>query len=63
MLGLDQQDGPRLQVAQEYAPFNLRLHNVVIHVVAQIVVGPEHLDLQVCAHEGYPAIDVCIIHL
>jgi hypothetical protein len=62
MLRLDQQDGSGLQVAQEHAPFYLRLHNIVIHLIAQVSVGPEHLDLQVRVHEGYQPIDVCIIH-
>jgi hypothetical protein len=62
MLRLDQQDGAGLQVAEEHAPFNLGLHNIMIDLVAQIHVGPEHLDLQVCVHEGTKTVDVCIIH-
>ena len=52
MLCLDQQDGPRLQVAEKHSTLNFRLHNVVIDLIAEIRVGPEHLDMQVCVHEG-----------
>ena len=62
MLCLDLQDGPGLQVAQEYAAINLRLHNIVIDLGAQIGMGPEHFDLQVTVHEGSQSIDAYIIH-
>lgn len=62
MLCLDQQDRARLQIAQKHPALNLGLHNIVVDLVAQIRMGPEHLDLQVSTHEGYQLIDVRIIH-
>ena len=62
MLCLDQQDRARLQVAQKHPTLNFRLHNIVVDLIAKIRVGPEHLDMQLSVHEGYQAIDVCIIH-
>jgi hypothetical protein len=62
MLCLDQQDRARLQIAQKHPTLNFGLHNIVIDLIAQIRVGPEHLDLQVSTHKGYQPIDVCIIH-
>ena len=56
MLCLDQQDRARLQIAQKHPALNLGLHNIVVDLVAQIRMGPEHLDLQVSTHEGLPTI-------
>jgi len=43
MLGLDLQHGRGRQVAQEDAPFNLRLHDVVIHFIAEVGMRPEYM--------------------
>ena len=47
---------------QKHPTLNFRLHNIAVDLIAQIRVGPEHLDLQFSVHVGYHPIDVRIIH-
>ena len=48
-------------VVQKDPAIDFRLHNIVIHPVTQIRMGPEHLGWKIGVHEGHP-IDDCIIH-
>jgi hypothetical protein len=62
MLRLDKEDGPWFEVSEENAAFDLRLHNITVHPVAKVGVGPKHFAVQIAVHEGSPLVDVCIIH-
>jgi hypothetical protein len=62
MLRLDKEDGPWLEVGEENAAFDLRLHNITVHPVTKVGVGPKHLRVQIAVHEGSQLVDVCIIH-
>lgn len=50
MLRLDEENCSRFQVVQEHSTLNLRLHNIMIDLIAQVGMGPEHLCLRVRAH-------------
>jgi len=52
MLGLDEQDRPRLQVVEENTAFDFRLHNIVVNLVAQIRMRLEHRHFEVSVHEA-----------
>jgi hypothetical protein len=62
MLRLNKEDGPWFEVSEENAAFDLRLHNITVHPIAKVGVGPKHLRLQIAVHEGSQLVDVCIIH-
>jgi hypothetical protein len=63
MLCLNLQYSARLQVAQKNTALNLRLHNIVIDVIAQIGVRLEERDIEAGIHQKlwYQTIDVRII--
>ena len=41
VLGLNLQRSRGWQVIEKYAPFNFRLHDIAIHRIAEIGMGPE----------------------
>jgi hypothetical protein len=47
MLGVNLENRLRLQVCQEDSALNLRLHDVVVHLIAQVGVRVKHRDLQI----------------
>ncbi len=62
VLGLNEQNRTRLQIAQKHAAIDFRLHDIVINLVAKIGVGSKHADLKVCVQTSPHSIDVRIIH-
>jgi hypothetical protein len=53
VLCLDEQNRAWFQIFQENSAFDFRLHNVVIHLVTQVLMGPEHVSLQARVHEDF----------